>query len=149
MGPPRRPRSYEDNEFLQHFSHAPTSFVLPTLRASSNADWKCIQSLIRMFLSGKLPPVPLNKKVKRWFQSAASNHHTPSTLRRSALQRGGSKAQLIAKSPQLLFKVATKALVPLAKKAGRHILATGATAAIDKGSEHLSKKTSKQKAKKR
>lgn len=128
--------------FLKHLARTPKSLVVNTLRAANNDCWECIQDLCTAALSGKLPPVKLPKKSKRWFKGVVNKKHKgPDALRRSVLQRGGNKAKLISGAIKILAKVA----VPAAKKAGKALLQSATTAAIDKGSEKLVNKIKKTK----
>lgn len=57
--------------FLKHLARAPTSQVVPTLKAASDADWRCLHKLCNSAVKGELPTVVLPKKAKRWFSGVA------------------------------------------------------------------------------
>lgn len=123
--------------FLRHLANAPKSQIVPTLRSAKTEQWKCIHDLCQRALNGEFSPVSLPKQTKRWFKGVASNKHkNPATLRRSVLQRGGSKAELIGSALKALAKVAAPAI----KKAGKAVLQKAASSAIESGSEKIMEK---------
>lgn len=128
--------------FLRHLARAPKDQVVPTLKAASDADWKCLNKLCNSAIKGELPTVVLPKASKRWFSGVARGiHKTPKAFKRSALQRGGSTAQMLGTT----FKTLAKAAVPLMKTLGKQLAQKAATSAIEAGSDKILEKMTKKK----
>jgi len=130
--------------FLKHLSQAPASQVVPTLRAARRKDWECLRQLCCELMDGKFPLTRLPRETRRWFTGVYSGRHRDiDSFRRSVLQRGGSKAELIGAALKAVSKVALPAL----KAAGKNVLKEAAHGAVQTGAERLVKKITTKKKK--
>ena len=132
----------DERRFIKNLAQCDSSFTVPMLKAASRKHWETIRGLCHDVAEGKITNVKLPRASKRWFGGVVNNRHSSiENLKRSTLQRGGSKAELFGSA----IKAIAKAAAPHLKKAGSSLAKQAASAAISSGAEALRKKANRKK----
>lgn len=128
--------------FVRQLARCPPSQVVPLLRGARLHHWGTIKDLCDQVVQNKIPNVKLPHASRRWFSGVVHGRHANlKNLRRSSLQRGGSKAELVGTA----IKAIAKAVLPHMKKAGVAVAKQAVAEGISRGAEKLKSRPGKKK----
>ena len=125
--------------FIRSLARCHPSQVVPLLRSGNETQWLAIKELCDHGGRGglHLKRTKLPRASRRWFHGVINNRHSSIRhLKRSSVQRGGSKAELVG----TVLKTLARAAAPHLKSAGKQVAKKVALATISKGVQALGDK---------